>query len=252
MQILSIIGSLSIASALAFDIFLTIPGRIELGIWGAFITYFLAFAGLVFIHLERRELTEVINVCSAACLHSSDELVTQLSHDFRRWYEFTRKNGLVAIEAKEIEKCRDSFLRKGLKHAAEGKDFENLNRELETQEKCDRAESESGLRSLAVIQRNSMTAGMITSSVPLIGLAWVIGNSGKMGPLIGHALLASLLGTFMSQAVLSVLIERTSRDYQRVLKYYQVLRVGFSAIFHAEDEISFLSKLSQAEKGELK
>ena len=209
----------ALLSSGSFSYYIDVPSMILVG--GASIT-------IVFVAFPAGTVKKVFGVFRKAFFHQSGSL-EKLIEDLVSYAEIARRDGILSLEnaAKEIE---DPFIVSGIQMAVDGSDPELIEQVLtnELDNTIERHTVGRGL--LDAVGKYAPAFGMIGTLVGLVVMLQNMDDPSKIGPGMAIALLTTMYGAIIANAVALPLADRLSQRNSEEVLYKTIIIKGVMAI----------------------
>jgi chemotaxis protein MotA len=146
--------------------------------------------------------------------------------------QITRHDGALALEDQEIS---HPFLEKGIGMVVDGQSIEVIERTMERDIELSEERHEAGVRMFSSIHEVAPAMGMIGTLVGLVQMLGSLDDPSSIGPAMATALLTTLYGSFIAQAValpiktkLQMRSEQESREQRLILEGLRGIQDGIN------------------------
>ncbi|MEX0655202.1 MAG: motility protein A [Phycisphaeraceae bacterium] len=183
---------------------------------------------IIFFSMPARNIKGVVAVVKKAFFHSSKP-IEQLIDDLVSYAEIARRDGILSLEntTKDID---DPFIVRGIQMAVDGTDPELIEQIMETELENLIDRHETGRGTLDLLGKYAPAFGMIGTLIGLVLMLANLDEPSKIGPGMAVAILTTLYGAVIANAVALPLSDRLARRSSEEVLYKTIIIKGVMAI----------------------
>ncbi len=200
-------------------VFLDVPSTI-LVVGGTLTTMFFTF--------RVEHLKKLVAVCKAS-MFPKQQSIEKLITEMVSYAEIARRDGILSLE-NATRDIKDQFIVRGIQMAVDGSDPELIDQVMTSELENLAARHEVGKAMLDAAGKYAPALGMIGTFVGLVIMLQNMADPSKLGPGMAVAILTSLYGAMIANAICGPLADRLSRASAEEILYKTIIIKGVMAI----------------------
>ena len=183
---------------------------------------------ILFVSFPAKNLKQLFGVTKQA-LTSSNRSIDQLIEDMVSYAEIARRDGILSLEntAKDID---DPFIVRGIQMAVDGTDPELIEQIMSTELENTVDRHEQGKGMFEAMGKYAPAFGMIGTLIGLVTMLANMENPEQIGSGMAVALLTTLYGAIIANAIAMPMSERLARRSSEEVLYKTIIIKGVMAI----------------------
>jgi len=167
----------------------------------------------------------------------------QLISQFMEWASITRREGLLALEAK-VDEIEDSFLRNGMRMIIDGNDQDLVRDVLLEDISATEERHKTGALIFTQAGTYAPTLGVLGAVVGLVAALADMSDMNKLAYAIAGAFIATLLGIFTGYVLWHPIANKLKRKSKQEIQVKLMMLEGLLAIQSGVSTIAINQKLS--------
>ncbi|HEX7009159.1 MAG TPA: MotA/TolQ/ExbB proton channel family protein [Phycisphaeraceae bacterium] len=183
---------------------------------------------IIFFAFPARNVKQLLRVVSKGFFHQAKP-IQKLIEDLVSYAEIARRDGILSLEntTKEID---DPFIVRGIQMAVDGTDPELIEQIMTTELENTIERHETGKALLDTLGKYAPAFGMIGTLIGLVIMLQNMDDPSKIGPGMAVAILTTLYGALIANAVCLPLADRLARRSAEEVIYKTIIIKGVMAI----------------------
>ncbi|MFA9478656.1 motility protein A [Phycisphaerales bacterium AB-hyl4] len=183
---------------------------------------------VIFFAIPARNIKGLVGVLKKAFFHSSKP-IEQLIDDLVSYAEVARRDGILSLEntTKDID---DPFIVRGIQMAVDGTDPELIEQIMEAELENLIERHDVGRGMLDALGKYAPAFGMIGTLIGLVIMLANLDDPSAIGPGMAVAILTTLYGAVIANAIALPLSDRLSRRSSEEVLYKTIIIKGVMAI----------------------
>ncbi|NMO97891.1 flagellar motor stator protein MotA [Paenibacillus lemnae] len=200
-------------------------------------------AATIFIGFPMAELKKVPKLIKMTFIKQNLMDKTDLIAMFMEWASITRREGLLALEAK-VEEIDDAFLRNGMRMIIDGNDQEFVSDVLMEDINATEERHRSGALIFSQAGMYAPSLGVLGAVIGLIAALSDMSDMNALSHAIAAAFVATLLGIFTGYVICHPLANKLKRLSKREVEIRLMMVEGLLSIQSGVSTIAISQKLS--------
>lgn len=208
----------------------------------AYIIIFVGTAGSIFVAFPMSDLAKFPKLMKIT--FSEPKLLPreQLIHMFMEWATITRREGLLALEAR-VEEIQDDFLKSGMRMIIDGNDQDFVRDVLLEDIHATEDRHRSGAQIFSQAGMYAPTLGVLGAVVGLISALQNLDDMEKLAHAVAAAFIATLLGIFSGYVLWHPIANKLKRLSKREIDLKLMMVEGLLSIQSGVSTIAIQQKL---------
>jgi chemotaxis protein MotA len=208
----------------------------------AYVIIFVGTAASVFMAFPMQDLKMVPQVCRV--IFSEPQLLPrqQLIIIFMEWATITRREGLLALEAR-VDEIEDGFLRSGMRMIIDGNDQDFVRDVLLEDISATEERHRSGAQIFSQAGMYAPTLGVLGAVIGLISALGNLSDMEKLAHAVAAAFIATLLGIFTGYVLWHPISNKLKRLSKREVDLKLMMVEGLLSIQSGVSTIAIQQKL---------
>ncbi|QCT00822.1 MotA/TolQ/ExbB proton channel [Paenibacillus algicola] len=209
----------------------------------AYLIIFGGTAATIFIGFPMAELKKFPKLVKMTFSKQNLMDKAELISTFMDWASITRREGLLALEAK-VEEIDDAFLRNGMRMIIDGNDQEFVSDVLMEDIHATEERHRSGALIFSQAGMYAPSLGVLGAVIGLIAALSDMSDMNELAHAIGAAFIATLLGIFTGYVICHPLANKLKRMSKREVEIRMMMVEGLLSIQSGVSTIAINQKLS--------